>query len=73
MISWGLTSDAGVVSHAHGADGIIAFGGHFSGTARSMTVGIDQIIARHGILVVIVDVVTSSRILHTDKPTNRNH
>ena len=41
MYTMMFTADAGVVSHAYGADGIVALGGYFSGTARSMTVRVD--------------------------------
>lgn len=58
-----VTSDAGVERHTDGAHRVVALGGHFAGAARPVPVRVDEVVARHGVVVVVVHVVARLRVL----------
>ena len=68
-----LTADAGPEGDAHGADGVVGGGGHLAGAARAVAVGVDEVVARHGVLVVVVHVVAGLRVLRTNSSLRLRH
>ena len=61
------TANAGVERHSDGADRVVCLGGHLAGAAGPVAIGIDQIVARHWVVVVIVHIVARLRILQAPK------
>lgn len=58
-----LTAHARSKSDAYGAKRIVGSGCDFSGAPGAVSIAIYEVVPRHGILVVTVDVITCLRIL----------
>ena len=66
-----LTTDTSAISDADGTQGIVSGGGNFTGAARPMAIRVYQVVARHRVFVVVVDVVTRLRILQRERTVRR--
>lgn len=63
MLFGALTTNASPESNAYGANRIVGSGCDLSGAPGAVSIAIDQIVPRHRVLVVAVDVVTRLRVL----------
>lgn len=63
MLFGALTTHTSSESNAYGANRIVGSGCNLSGAPGTVSITIDQIVPRHRVLVVAVDVVTRLRVL----------
>ena len=60
-----LTSDACFVGNADGADGVVCVGRDLPGAPGAVSVGVDQIVPGHGVIVTVVHIIRGIRVLNT--------